>query len=80
MHHEGKPGDVSADGVLVWELFFRAAAEAGVYLIMRPGSYVNAEASGGGFPGWLQRVKGRLQTHDRDYMESTAGYMENIGK
>jgi len=28
----------------------------------------DAEASGGGFPGWLQRLKGHLRTTDTDYL------------
>ncbi len=46
---EGKPGDYSASGPLALEPFFDAAMEAGIYLIARPGPYINAEASGGGF-------------------------------
>ena len=29
------------------------AQEAGLYVIARPGPYINAETDGGGFPGWL---------------------------
>ena len=68
---EGKHGDYSADGVLALEPFFEAAKEAGIYLIARPGPYINAEVSGGGFPGWLSRVKGRLRTAAPDYLEAT---------
>ena len=53
------------------EPFFEAAKEAGIYLIARPGPYINAEVSGGGFPGWLSRVKGRLRTAAPDYLEAT---------
>ncbi|KAG9541580.1 putative beta-galactosidase, partial [Aureobasidium melanogenum] len=61
---EGKQGDFTAEGVFAWEPFFEAAQEAGVYLIARPGPYINAEASGGGFPGWLSRSPGILRTRD----------------
>ena len=30
----------------------------------RPGPYINAESSGGGFPGWLQTKKAVLRTPD----------------
>lgn len=30
----------------------------------RPGPYINAEVSGGGYPGWLQRYKAVLRTPD----------------
>ena len=52
---EGKPGEFLADGVFALEPFFEAAQTAGIYLLARPGPYVNAEVSGGGFPGWVSR-------------------------
>jgi hypothetical protein len=68
---EGKQGFVSAEGPLALEPLFDAAKQAGVYLIARPGPYINAEAAGGGFPGWLQRVNATLRTTDADYMNAT---------
>lgn len=68
---EGKPGRFRADGVFALEPFFRAAADAGIYLLARPGPYINAEVSGGGFPGWLQRLKGVLRTDAGDYLGAT---------
>jgi hypothetical protein len=41
--------------------------------------YINAESSGGGFPGWLQRVKGQLRTRAPDYLAATNNYVANIG-
>lgn len=46
---EGEPGVYRADGVFAFEPFFDAAAKAGIYLIARPGPYINAETTGGGF-------------------------------
>ena len=40
----------------------------------RPGPYINAEVTGGGFPGWLQRVQGALRTGDEAYLEATEKY------
>lgn len=71
---EGKPGNYSAEGVFALEPFFEAASSAGIYLLARPGPYINAEASGGGFPGWLQRIKGRLRTRDA-YLAATQKYI-----
>jgi hypothetical protein len=72
---EGKPGQYSAEGIFALEPFFDAAKEAGIYLLARPGPYINAEASGGGFPGWLQRVNGTLRTSDEAYLKSTDKYV-----
>jgi len=71
---EGKPGDYRAEGIFALEPFFEAAKEAGIYLLARPGPYVNAESSGGGFPGWLQRVNGTLRTADKGFLDATDKY------
>jgi len=41
---------------------------------------VNAEVSGGGFPGWLSRTREFLRTNETGYLEATQNYVENIGK
>ncbi|KAI9649966.1 hypothetical protein NHQ30_002551 [Ciborinia camelliae] len=40
--------------------------------------YINAESSGGGFPGWLQRIKGVLRSQAPDYLAATDNYVANI--
>ncbi|KFA71227.1 hypothetical protein S40288_03862 [Stachybotrys chartarum IBT 40288] len=76
---EGKPGEFRADGIFDFQAFFDAATEAGIYLLARPGPYINAEVSGGGFPGWLQRVPALLRTRDPEYLAATENYVANIG-
>ncbi|KAG8167883.1 hypothetical protein KVR01_003572 [Diaporthe batatas] len=76
---EGKAGDFNAQGPLVLEPLFEAAQAAGLYVIARPGPYINAEATGGGFPGWLQRIEGKLRTNATDYLSATDNYMAEIG-
>jgi beta-galactosidase GanA len=71
---EGKPGVYRAEGVFDLQPFYDAAQEAGIYLLARPGPYINAEVSGGGFPGWLQRINGTLRTSAPDYLSSTDKY------
>jgi beta-galactosidase GanA len=68
---EGKPGQYRAEGVFDLQPFFDAALEAGIYLIARPGPYINAEVSGGGFPGWMQRVNGTFRTAAPDFLAAT---------
>jgi Glycosyl hydrolases family 35/Beta-galactosidase, domain 2 len=48
--------------------------------VQRPGPYINAEASGGGFPGWTQRVKGKLRTPKGDFLKATDLYTSEMGK
>ncbi|KAG7432303.1 putative beta-galactosidase A [Fusarium oxysporum f. sp. raphani] len=76
---EGNPGHVRTEGVLALEEFFQAASEAGIYLLARPGPYINAEVSGGGFPGWVQRVKGTIRTNNSEFTESTMAYLTHVG-
>ena len=76
--HEGKQGDFTARGVFAYDRFFQAASDAGIYLIARPGPYINAEVSGGGFPGWLQRLNASERTIN--YVQYTENYVMNIGK
>ncbi|MFL5823554.1 MAG: beta-galactosidase [Solirubrobacteraceae bacterium] len=40
---------------------------AGLYVIARPGPYINAEVDAGGFPGWLTRQLGAARTSAPDY-------------
>ncbi|PWY94572.1 hypothetical protein BO94DRAFT_553494 [Aspergillus sclerotioniger CBS 115572] len=77
---EGQPGHIRTDGVFNLEQFFDAAQEAGLYLIARPGPYINAEVSGGGFPGWLQRVDGPLKRTDSPYLDAITPYIAAVGE
>jgi hypothetical protein len=68
---EGTRGVFRADGIFDLQPFFDAASQAGIYLLARPGPYINAEVAGGGFPGWLQRVVGQPRTNDTSYLQAT---------
>ncbi|PHH65211.1 hypothetical protein CDD81_3070 [Ophiocordyceps australis] len=75
---EGKPGQYRGTGIFDLEPFFEAAKKAGIYLLARPGPYINAEVSGGGFPGWLQRINGTLRTDSPEFLKATENYMRNV--
>ncbi|KAH7363213.1 beta-galactosidase [Plectosphaerella cucumerina] len=77
---EAKRGEFRADGIFALEPFFEAAKKAGLYVLPRPGPYINAEVAGGGFPGWLTRVPGALRTSEPGYMNATDLYTHEIGK
>lgn len=77
---EGTPGQVRFDGVFALEEFFKAAAEAGIYLIARPGPYINAETALGGFPGWTARIKAPLRGDDSEFVDATEKYATAVGK
>lgn len=75
---EGHQGEFRAEGIFDLEPFFKAASEAGLYLLARPGPYINAEVSGGGFPGWIQRTAEGLRTPA--YVKYTSNYVQNIAQ
>ncbi|KAG5927035.1 hypothetical protein E4U42_002684 [Claviceps africana] len=75
---EGKQGEFRAQGIFDLEPFFDAAKKSGIYLLARPGPYINAEVSGGGFPGYLQRLKGVLRSSAPDFLNATDNYMAHI--
>lgn len=77
---EGDPGTFTAQGVFDLDPFFDAASQAGIYLLARPGPYINAEVSGGGFPGWLQRIPGILRTNATSFEDAAKLYMHSIGQ
>ncbi|KAI9045309.1 glycoside hydrolase family 35 protein [Aspergillus affinis] len=77
---EGAPGRFRSDGVFDLQVFFDAASQAGIYLIARPGPYINAEVSGGGLPGWLQRLRAGVRSVAPDYLNATSNYIANTGK
>ncbi|GAQ05349.1 probable beta-galactosidase E [Aspergillus lentulus] len=77
---EGNPGHVVTDGIWSLEEFFAAASEAGIYLIARPGPYINAETSAGGIPGWVLRLKSIIRSNSEDYLRATGKYMATLGK
>ncbi|KAJ5166752.1 uncharacterized protein N7482_005533 [Penicillium canariense] len=77
---EGNPGHVSTDGIWNLEEFFDAAVQAGLYLIARPGPYINAETSAGGIPGWVLRQNATIRSDNPEYLNTTTNYMSIMGR
>ncbi|KAF7331749.1 Beta-galactosidase [Mycena kentingensis (nom. inval.)] len=78
--HEAKRGEISFEGFRDLQPFFDAAKQAGLYLNIRPGPYINAEVSGGGFPGWGTHTGGLWRTSNTSYVEAYSAYVTAIGK
>jgi len=71
-YHSPAPGHYDFTGVRDLGLFLEMAADAGLYVIARPGPYINAEVDAGGYPGWLATTPGRARTSDPTYL----GYVD----
>ena len=77
---EGNRGHVVTDGIWSLDKFFQAASEAGIYLLARPGPYINAETAAGGLPGWTLRFNTTLRSSSPEYLNATQNYLSTLGK
>ena len=77
-YHSPKPGVYDFSGVRDMDRLLRIAEEEGMYVIARPGPYVNAELSGGGFPGWMFRNKAEARTDDPVYLAAADEWLGHI--
>ncbi|MFJ6742381.1 beta-galactosidase [Streptomyces sp. NPDC091279] len=77
-YHSAAPGHYDFTGIRDLDLFLRMAAETGLYVILRPGPYINAEIDGGGFPGWLTVTEGTARTADPTYLAAVDEWLTRV--
>jgi hypothetical protein len=77
-YHSPAPGVYDFSGVRNVERALEIAQEEGMYVIARMGPYVNAELSGGGFPGWMFRNRAEARTDDPAYLAAVDEWMTQI--
>jgi len=73
-----KPGVYDFTGVRDVDKLLDIANEVGIYVIARPGPYINAEVDGGGFPAWLGTQAGRDRSNDPRYLAAADEWMGRI--
>ena len=79
--HETEPGkwDFTGDKNLAEDI--RIAGEENMMVILRPGPYVCAEWEFGGYPWWLQNVKGmEIRRDNAEFLKYTKAYIERLYK
>ncbi|KAJ7627105.1 glycoside hydrolase family 35 protein [Roridomyces roridus] len=75
------PGVVDFDGFRALKPLYEAAMAAGLWVVVRPGPYINAETSAGGIAHWITtEVSGRLRTNDSDWTASWQQYVKAIAE
>jgi hypothetical protein len=58
---------------------FDAAAQAGIFVVLRPGPYINAETTAGGLALWATSlVQNQLRTNESGVMDSWDQYIGGI--
>jgi beta-galactosidase GanA len=77
-YHSAAPGVYDFSGIRDINEFLNMAQEAGLYVIARPGPYINAETDAGGFPGWLDTQSGTARTDAPDYLAAAEQWLSEI--
>ncbi|MGM1064064.1 beta-galactosidase [Saccharothrix sp. Mg75] len=77
-YHSPAPGVYDFTGVRDVDRLLRMADELGLYVVARPGPYINAETTGGGFPAWLKTVDGRARSSDPGYTRAYREWLDRI--
>ncbi|HEV3356978.1 MAG TPA: beta-galactosidase [Pseudonocardiaceae bacterium] len=77
-YHSPAPGVYDFTGVRNMDEFLDMAAAAGLYVIARPGPYINAETDGGGMPGWWNGQPGNARSNDPRYEQYAMQWMHQI--
>ncbi|MBV8481547.1 MAG: beta-galactosidase [Verrucomicrobia bacterium] len=77
-YHSPKSGTYDFTGIRDLDRFLSLASEAGLYVIVRPGPYINAETDSGGFPGWLTTIQGRARSTAQDYLAAACQWLSQV--
>ncbi|CEL57170.1 hypothetical protein RSOLAG1IB_08403 [Rhizoctonia solani AG-1 IB] len=73
------PGELDFDGFRALDPLFKLAMKSGLWVVLRPGPYINAEVSGGGIPHWVtSETSGHLRTNSTDYTHTWEPYIDAI--
>jgi beta-galactosidase GanA len=77
-YHSPKQGVYDFTGVRDMDEVLDIARRVGLYVIARPGPYINGELDAGGFPGWLLTQAGRARTDAPDYLSAVDEWLTHI--
>jgi len=85
-YHSIKQGEYDFTGIKDVRKVLKAAKEAGLFVIARPGPFINAEVNAGGLPFWLLKMedvvprnrKGTEYHYSEKYMEYIAEWYDHI--
>ncbi len=79
--HEPQKGVYDFAGNNDIAAFVKMAQEEGLWVILRPSPYVCAEWEFGGYPYWLQNIKGlQVRSTEPQYLQAYKNYIHQVGK
>jgi beta-galactosidase GanA len=77
-YHSPRKGVYDFSGVRDVNLLLNVAQQVGLYVIARPGPYIEAESDSGGLPGWLTTIKGTSRSTAPDYTTAYNEWLSHI--
>jgi beta-galactosidase GanA len=77
-YNSPSPGRYDFTGVRNMNQFLNMAEEAGLYVIARPGPYINAETDGGGIPSWVLTSTGGYRSDAEPYLSAALQWFSEI--
>lgn len=79
--HEPQQGHYDFSGNNDIAAFVKIAQEEGLWVVLRPSPYVCAEWEFGGYPYWLQNIKGlEVRSKEAQYLQAYKNYIMQVGK
>jgi beta-galactosidase GanA len=72
------PGVYDFTGIRDMNQFLNMAQQAGLYVIARPGPYINAETDGGGIPSWVLTGPNGYRTDSQPYLAAALQWYSQI--
>ena len=79
-YHSPHEGQYDFTGVRDMDRVLDAARDAGIYVIARPGPYINAEVDSGGFPLWFTTKKLHNRSTDPEYLRYSDEWLTQIDR
>ena len=77
-YNSSAPGSYDFTGVRDYNEFLNMAQQAGLYVIARPGPYINAETDGGGIPSWVLSATNSYRTDTQPYLAAALQWYSEI--
>ena len=77
-YHSAAPGVYDFSGVRDINQLLNDAQEVGLYVVARPGPYINAETDAGGLAGWLASEPAGSRTDDPPYLAAADQWLSEI--
>ena len=79
-YHSPREGEYDFSGIRDVDKLLDDARDAGIYVIARPGPYINAEVDSGGFPLWLTTKPVKNRSPDPAYLKLADQWMTQIDR